>query len=414
MPIRSRSHPLPHPAIGLLGLAALGFLLALGALLGLAGGDRLRDVLERLLLGADAEDQLDDPADGHHRGADQVGDHHLADVPGLAQLLEHERPGDPADRGPDRVEEGDRERPDLHREDLADGQVGGAGAGRGEEEGRREREGQAPVAEHLAVEGDPDRGQHHRRDQVGAGDHRPAPDGVEEAPEQQRAEEVAGGEDGVEEPDLVRADAEVGGQRQAERDRDRVVEERLADEQREAEHGALRIDLEHGPGDLAERDRPPLADLDRVAGLLELLAGLLLDLGLDPVDEPLGLLLAAVDEQPARALGEVAADRAGSRGRASPRARTRAASRRRAANSDCCRRTSDSRPPATAPSQNEPLMIRSTRPRARAGIISSIAELIAEYSPPIPAPVKNRAARNQSGGGARRRSRPSPADRARA
>ena len=41
-------------------------------------------------------------------------------------------------------------------------------------------------------------------------------------------------------------------------------------------------------------------------------------------------------------------------------------------------------------------MIRSTRPRARAGIISSIAELIAEYSPPIPAPVKKRAARNQS------------------
>ena len=41
-------------------------------------------------------------------------------------------------------------------------------------------------------------------------------------------------------------------------------------------------------------------------------------------------------------------------------------------------------------------MIRSTLPRARAGIISSIAELIAEYSPPIPAPVKNRAARNQT------------------
>ena len=42
-------------------------------------------------------------------------------------------------------------------------------------------------------------------------------------------------------------------------------------------------------------------------------------------------------------------------------------------------------------------MIRSTRPRARAGIISSIAELIAEYSPPIPAPVKKRAARNHAG-----------------
>ncbi len=61
------------------------------------------------------------------------------------------------------------------------------------------------------------------------------------------------------------------------------------------------------------------------------------------------------------------------------------------------RKISESRPPTTAPSQNDPLMIRSMRPRARAGIISSIAELIAEYSPPIPAPVKKRAARNHSG-----------------
>ena len=35
------------------------------------------------------------------------------------------------------------------------------------------------------------------------------------------------------------------------------------------------------------------------------------------------------------------------------------------------------------------MIVRSTRPRI-AGISSSIAELIAEYSPPIPAPVKNR------------------------
>ena len=42
----------------------------------------------------------------------------------------------------------------------------------------------------------------------------------------------------------------------------------------------------------------------------------------------------------------------------------------------------------------QPLMARSTQPRTRAGISSSIAELIAEYSPPIPAPVKNRAIAN--------------------
>ena len=35
-------------------------------------------------------------------------------------------------------------------------------------------------------------------------------------------------------------------------------------------------------------------------------------------------------------------------------------------------------------------MIRSTVPRTRAGISSSMAELIAAYSPPMPAPVKKR------------------------
>ena len=34
--------------------------------------------------------------------------------------------------------------------------------------------------------------------------------------------------------------------------------------------------------------------------------------------------------------------------------------------------------------------MRSTRPRTRAGINSSIAELIAAYSPPMPAPVRKR------------------------
>ena len=45
-------------------------------------------------------------------------------------------------------------------------------------------------------------------------------------------------------------------------------------------------------------------------------------------------------------------------------------------------------------------MIRSTRPRARAGISSSIAELIAAYSPPIPAPVKKRATKKNQGANA--------------
>ena len=47
--------------------------------------------------------------------------------------------------------------------------------------------------------------------------------------------------------------------------------------------------------------------------------------------------------------------------------------------------------PMVAPTQNEPLMATSTRPRYLAGISSSIAELMAAYSPPMPAPVRNRA-----------------------
>ena len=56
-----------------------------------------------------------------------------------------------------------------------------------------------------------------------------------------------------------------------------------------------------------------------------------------------------------------------------------------------------SRAPSAAPTQNDPLMAMSTRPRYLAGISSSIAELIAAYSPPMPAPVMKRAAKYHNG-----------------
>ena len=43
--------------------------------------------------------------------------------------------------------------------------------------------------------------------------------------------------------------------------------------------------------------------------------------------------------------------------------------------------------PAAAPIQKDPLMAMSIRPRYLAGMSSSMAELIAAYSPPMPAPV---------------------------
>ena len=43
-----------------------------------------------------------------------------------------------------------------------------------------------------------------------------------------------------------------------------------------------------------------------------------------------------------------------------------------------------------APTQKLPLITRSLQPRTRAGISSWMVELIAAYSPPMPAPVTKR------------------------
>ena len=58
------------------------------------------------------------------------------------------------------------------------------------------------------------------------------------------------------------------------------------------------------------------------------------------------------------------------------------------------RRTIESAAPAAVPTHHEPLIAMSTQPRTRAGMSSSIAELMAEYSPPMPIPVKNRKTKN--------------------
>ena len=46
--------------------------------------------------------------------------------------------------------------------------------------------------------------------------------------------------------------------------------------------------------------------------------------------------------------------------------------------------------PMAAPTQKLPLMTRSVQPRTRAGISSWMVELMAAYSPPMPAPVTKR------------------------
>jgi hypothetical protein len=103
-------------------------------------------------------------------------------------------------------------------------------------------------------------------------------------------------------------DAEAVGDDQRRGEQHGVVEERLGGQQGEAEEGAARVAAEHGAGDLAEPGGLALLDLDRLALRLGQPADVVAHPALDVADEPLGLLLAAVDDQPAWALGHVAAD----------------------------------------------------------------------------------------------------------
>src|SRR6266851_1873226 len=92
---------------------------------------RPRDAFERLPFGSDADRQLDTGRPDHQPGAEQVAEEHRAALAAADQ--EAEQPGrrDAADRGPERVEDRDRQGPHLEREAFADRQIGRAGRRRG-------------------------------------------------------------------------------------------------------------------------------------------------------------------------------------------------------------------------------------------------------------------------------------------
>ena len=110
---------------------------------------------------------------------------------------------------------------------------------------------------------------------------------------------------------------------------------------------------------------------------------------LDIVDDSLCLAFFAMDQKPARTFRHVAAhhENAQPQHGADPEHEPPAQCRRYRFQMQY---STDASEPRKAPIQNVELMMRSTWPRTRAGISSSTAELMAAYSPPIPAPVKLR------------------------
>src|SRR3954453_1853993 len=136
-------------------------------------GERLCDVLERLALGGDREEDRDETGGDHQRGAEQIAVVHVRAALRCDQRAEQCR-RQRRDARADRIEERDRHRAGLEREQLADRQVGGARAGGREEEDDRPADRHRRRAEHVVREEQPGNDQEYARRDVREGDHRAA------------------------------------------------------------------------------------------------------------------------------------------------------------------------------------------------------------------------------------------------
>src|SRR5262245_27670131 len=100
----------------------------------LGGGERFRDGLERLALGVDAEQDLDDTSEHHDPRADEVADEVARRARPVAYQGTVEEGAERAEDLRDGEEDRDRLGTNLYRPGLADCEVGRRGTRRGEEE----------------------------------------------------------------------------------------------------------------------------------------------------------------------------------------------------------------------------------------------------------------------------------------
>ena len=199
--------------------------------------------------------------------------------------------------------------PDLQREDLADGQVPGASAGRGEVEDHRPAQRLGDRVQRARLEQLRGDDQQHAGEQVGAGDHLAAADRVEQPPDGQRAEQVPGAERHEVVGGVLGRDVEEVQQDQPVGEEDRVVQERLRDHQRPAVDRPARVVLEQRSQQGQVADLLGRADQDLPAAVhrRDLALGRR-DVILDLCDRCLGGLGTAVHDLPAGALRQVPPD----------------------------------------------------------------------------------------------------------
>ena len=176
----------------------------------------------------------------------------------------------PPSPGADRVEERDRERANLEREDLADRQVGGAGGCGREEEDDAPQDGQRHRRQCLLLEEDGGDEQHASCSEVRQREHRSPADLVEQRSEQDGTEEVADRERHDVEADVRLVRVHEGRQHEPVREEDRVVGEGLRATSSSARARCGRVVLEQHTRNRREPRRLARMDLDLVARLVQL------------------------------------------------------------------------------------------------------------------------------------------------
>ena len=135
------------------------------------------------------------------------------------------------------------------REELGDGEVGGAGRRRGEEEHQAPEDGLGLGGEQSGGECPPRAEQQQARRRVGQADHPPSPDAVEEMSEEEGPGEVPEREGKEVQPDAVGWYAVELSQDEAVGEEDGVVGEGLGDHQAQAEDRAPAMAPEEHPAD---------------------------------------------------------------------------------------------------------------------------------------------------------------------
>ena len=191
--------------------------------------------------------------------------------------------------------------------------------------------------------------QQHARDRIGRGDHRLASDAIEQRPEQQRTEKIADREGQDVPADRGRGHAVELGQNECVGEEDGVVEKRLRAHQHEAEHGALRIvahDRQHHAHHRRARGRGEANSAARRCRQLAHRRRARPGARSRSIDR-FRLVEPGVQDQPARAFRDEAAQASGCRDRAPRRSRRRRASPNPAAGCPAAERRW--RPPRRAP-----------------------------------------------------------------